>query len=127
MDEETTVETTPEVSVGESILKTISHMIGPSEDYDYFNTDLIVHINGAFSRLCQLGVGPSTPFHITGDSEVWTDFIADEGYMEDVKQFVYFYVRHDFDPPTNGAAMDALEKRIDKQEWLLNSVAEVGY
>lgn len=110
----------------DSILKTISHMIGPSEDYEYFNPDLIVHINAAFSRLCQLGVGPEAPFHITDDTEVWTDFIADEGHMEDVKQFIYCSVKHDFDPPT-GALMDALEKKIDKLEWLLGSVAEVGY
>ena len=117
-------EQTPET--GESILKTISHMIGPNEDYEYFNTDLIVHINAAFSRLCQLGVGPESPFHITDDTEVWTDFIADEGHMEDAKQFIYCSVKHDFDPPT-GALMDALEKKIDKLEWLLGSVAEVGY
>lgn len=110
----------------DSILKTISHMIGPSEDYDYFNPDLIVHINAALSRLCQLGVGPEAPFHITDDTAVWTDFIADEGHMEDVKQFIYCSVKHDFDPPT-GALMDALEKKIDKLEWLLGSVAEVGY
>ena len=111
----------------ESILKTISHMIGPSEDYDYFDTDLIIHINTAFSRLCQLGVGPSEPFHITDENDEWTDFIADEGYLEDVKTFIYLNVKHDFDPPQNSFLMDALEKKIEKLEWLLNSVAEVGY
>lgn len=111
----------------ESILKTISHMIGPSEDYDYFNTDLIIHINTAFSRLCQLGVGPEMPFYITDDSDEWSDFISDEGHMEDVKTFIYLNVKHDFDPPQNSFLMDALEKKIEKLEWLLNSVAEVGY
>lgn len=110
-----------------SILATICHMIGPSDDYSYFHTDLIVHINAAFSRLCQLGVGPETPFHITGTDEVWTDFISEEGYLEDVKQFVYCSVKHDFDPPANSFLNEALEKKIEKLEWLLNSVAEVGY
>jgi hypothetical protein len=36
-------------------------------------------------------------------------------------------VKHDFDPPQNSFLMDALEKKIEKLEWLLNSVAEVGY
>lgn len=111
----------------ESILKTISHMIGPSEDYDYFDKDLIIHINAALSRLCQLGVGPKTPFHITDENDVWTDFINEEGFMEDVKTFIYLSVKHDFDPPQNSFLMDALEKKIEKLEWLLNSVAEVGY
>jgi hypothetical protein len=111
----------------ESILKTISHMIGPSEDYDYFNTDLIIHINTAFSRLCQLGVGPSEPFYITDESDHWDDFISEEGHMEDIKTFIYCNVKHDFDPPTNSFLMEALERKIEKLEWLLNSVAEVGY
>ena len=111
----------------DSILKTITHMIGPSEDYEYFNTDLIVHINAAFSRLCQLGVGPEHPFYITGPEEEWSDFIDDPGYMEDVKQYVYKKVKLDFDPPPNSFLIDALEKQIDKLEWLLNSAAEVDY
>ena len=53
-------------AVPESILRTIRKRMGPAEDYEYFDTDLIININSAFSRLCQLGVGPSTPFKITG-------------------------------------------------------------
>ena len=56
-------------AVPESILKTIRKMVGPAEDYTYFDTDLIININSAFSRLCQLGVGPSEPFKITGEEE----------------------------------------------------------
>ena len=120
---ETTETTVPE----DSILATICHMIGPSDDYSYFYKDLIIHVNAAFSRLCQLGVGPSEPFHITDTSETWTEFVTDPARMEDVKQFVFLSVRHDFDPPANSFLMDALEKKIEKLEWLLNSVAEVGY
>lgn len=111
----------------ESILGTITHMIGPSEDYTYFNTDLIIHINAAFSRLCQLGVGPERPFHITGAEEEWSDFIDDPGYMEDVKQYIYLKTRLSFDPPGNSFLVDSIEKQVEKLEWLLNSVAEVDY
>ena len=111
----------------DSILETITHMIGPSGDYSYFESDLIVHINAAFSRLCQLGVGPSSPFRITGKSETWDEFLTDEGEMEDVKQYVYLKVRYTFDPPANSFLTDAMEKQINQLEWLLNSVAEVGY
>jgi len=123
-EEQTTVS---DPGPGESILKTISHMIGPNDDYTYFNTDLIVYINSAFSRLRQLGVGPSSPFFIRDASAVWTDFITEEGHMEDVKDFVYKRVKRDFDPPTNSFLMEALNNEIDKLEWLLGSVAEVGY
>lgn len=127
MDEETTVETTPEVDVRDSILGTVSHMIGPNDDYTYFNTDLIVHINAAFARLCQLGVGPRSPFRISDGTAVWTDFLTEPEQMEDIRQFVYKCTKRDFDPPANSFLMEALNKEIDKLEWLLGSVAEVGY
>ena len=111
----------------DSILKTISHMIGPSEDYTYFNTDLIVHINAAFARLCTLGVGPETPFMITGPEETWDDIGIAPGYMENLKQYVYLKVRYSFDPPSNTVLVEAIDKQIKELEWLMNSVAEIGY
>lgn len=110
-----------------SILETITHMIGPSGDYTYFNTDLIIHINAAFSRLCQLGVGPKTPFHISDETAEWSDFMEDDGMLEDVKQYIYLKTRIAFDPPANSFLEEAIQKQIDQLEWLMNSVAEVGY
>lgn len=110
-----------------SILETIAHMIGPSNDYTYFNTDLIININSAFSRLCQLGVGPEKPFHISDETAEWKDFIDDDGQLEDVKQYIYLKVRLVFDPPANSFLIETMQKQIDTLEWLLNSVAEVGY
>lgn len=110
----------------ESILKTIRRMIGPDEDYEYFDTDLIIHINAAFSRLCQLGVGPETPFRIRGLEETWYDFI-EPGRLEDVKQYVYLSVRVIFDPPASAVIMEAYKDQIKKLEWLLMETAAHGY
>ena len=109
-----------------SILRTIRTMIGPDEDYEHFDTDLIIHINTVFSRLCHLGVGPEVPFKITGEDEVWSDFI-DDGYMEDVKQLVYLNVRLFFDPPSNATVLNMYKEQIDKLEWLLREIAAHGY
>lgn len=111
---------------GESILNSIKKLLGPEEDYTHFDKDIILHINAAFSRLCQLGVGPSTPFKIRSAEEVWTDFIED-GILEDVKQYVYLKVRVIFDPPSNSSLLNAMDAQINQLEWLMNSVAEVGY
>lgn len=110
----------------ESILRSVKKFLGPGEGDDYFDKDIILHINSAFSRLCQLGVGPEKPFKIRSSTEKWTDFI-DDGQQEDVKQYVDLSVKKIFDSPANSFQMDALQKEIDKLEWLLNSVAEVGY
>lgn len=109
-----------------SILGTIRKMIGPAEDYEHFDTDLIVNINSFFSRLCQLGVGPETPFRITGPEQTWSDFISD-GYQEEIKQYIYLKTRLIFDPPTNGSLVNIYKEEIDKLEWLLKEVARDGY
>ena len=109
-----------------SILKTIRRMIGPSEDYEYFDTDLIIHINSAFSRLCQLGVGPEIPFRITGEEEEWTDFM-DDGFQEEIKQYVYLKTKLIFDPPSNGSVVSAYNEQIDMLEWTLKEVGRFGY
>lgn len=116
----------PNCCEGQSILKTVRRMIGPDEDYEYFDTDLIIHINSAFSRLCQLGVGPETPFRITGTEETWNEFLPD-GYLEDVKQYMYLYVKQIFDPPASASVMNAYQAQLDKLEWLLEETARFGY
>lgn len=109
-----------------SILGTIRKMIGPAEDYEYFDTDLIININSAFSRLCQLGVGPETPFRITGLEQTWSDFISD-GYQEEIKQYIYMKTRLIFDPPANSSLVNIYKEEIEKLEWLLREVARDGY
>lgn len=110
----------------ESILKTIRGLMGPSADYEYFDKDLIIHINAAFSRLCQLGVGTKTPFSITGVSETWSDFI-EPAYQEEVKQYIYLKVRLVFDPPSSGTVINVYKEQIDMLEWTLKEVAHFGY
>lgn len=110
-----------------SILKTIRRMMGPDEDYEYFDQELIIHINSAFSRLCQLGVGRSeTPFKIRGTDETWSEFI-DDGYQEEVKQYVFLSVKVIFDPPSSSTVLNSYKEKIQELEWLLREVAVTGY
>ena len=109
--------------MNDSILNTIKHMIGPDEGYDYFDTDLIVHINSVLFILNQLGVGPKKPFHITGDSETWSDFIDSDNF-EIVKSYIYAKVKLVFDPPQSGTVMQALKDIISEFEWRANVATE---
>lgn len=112
--------------MNESILLTIRKMIGPSIDYDVFDQDLMIHINAAFSRLCQLGVGPELPFSITGMGERWCDFMVC-GYQEEIKQYIYLKTRLIFDPPANSSVINVYKEEIERLEWLLKEVAYTGY
>ena len=100
-----------------SILETVRKMIGPSGDYDYFDTDLIVHINSMFEVLTQCGVGPEEGFHITGPDEQWDDFETEGVLLHMAKTYIQTRVRLIFDPPTSSATAEALKKVADELEW----------
>ena len=109
----------------DSILDTIKTMIGPEADYEAFDTDIIVHTNSAFERLCELGVGPSKPYFIEDSESTWDDFISECPWQ--VIRFVVLYVKRIFDPTANSTIKQAYDEEIAKLEWLMNSVSEVGY
>lgn len=113
------------MSEDDSILDTIMKMLGPEGDYEHFGTDIIVHINSAFERLCDLGVGPEVPFYIESNVETWREFLTTTP-MRRVARFIYLYVKVIFDPPTSSYVMDSYKQELDKLEWTLNSVVEVG-
>lgn len=105
-----------------SILLTIKKMLGIDENYDAFDTDVIIDINSVFLGLNQLGVGPSG-FQITGDSEEWSDFVDPTKYPG-IQTYVYLKTRLLFDPPTNSFLVDNIQKQISEFEFRLNVQAE---
>ncbi len=111
----------------DSILVSVKKMLGPSAQYEYFDPDIVIHINSVFMILYQLGVGPQDkPFSITSDEETWDQFFADEATLELVKTYVYLKVKLVFDPPLGGALVSVMEKQIAEFEWRLNVAADPG-
>ena len=108
----------------ESILTSIKKMLGITEDYEHFDSDLIMHINSVFSILTQLGVGPSEGFSIKDKTDVWSDFIPDDPRLESVKSYVYMKVKLLFDPPLSSTVMESTNRMISEFEWRLNVQAE---
>ena len=111
----------------DSILKTIRNMIGPSASYEVFDADLIISINSAFSRLCQLGIGPTKPFKVIDDNTAWTEFMPEEEMPDEVKQYIYLKTRIIFDPPESATVMNAYKEQIAELEWTMKEVAHFGY
>lgn len=109
-----------------SILTTIKKMLGIDEEYEHFDTDIIININTIFTMLNQLGVGPPKGFSIQGKTEEWSDYINDEENIESIKTYIYLRVRLLFDPPTNSFLVEAIKGQIAEIEWRLNVQAEGG-
>lgn len=106
----------------DSILTSIKKLLGIVEEYTQFDTDVIMHINSAFSVLTQLGVGPDGGFSISDAETTWSDYIpdADRQKIEMLRSYVYLKVRLIFDPPSSSAIIEAMNRQISEFEWRLN-------
>ena len=112
----------------ESILFSTKKMLGYSEDYTAFDHDIVVFINGVFSDLDQLGIGPTGGYTIGYDgSELWGDYVTTDvpsTMLQSVRTYVFLRVRMLHDPSMTGVMKDAMMAQIDKLEWRLNSARE---
>lgn len=112
------------MNVTDSVLTSVKKMLGIIEEYEDFDSDLIMHINSVFSILTQLDVGPSKGFMIEDKNTTWNDFVSDESKMMLVKSYTFLKVKLLFDPPLSSAVLECYKKQIDEYEWRLNVLAE---
>lgn len=104
----------------DSILNSIKKLLGITEDYTPFDTDIIIHINSVFSILTQLGIGPPNGFSISDSAAKWSDYIGDATTIEMVKTYIYLKTKLIFDPPLNSSVTASIEKTISELEWRLS-------
>lgn len=113
------------MEISESILTSIKKLLGIDENYTHFDADIVMHINGVFSILTQMGVGPANGFSISGKDETWSAFITDKpNIFSLVKSYVYMKVRLLFDPPLSSAAIESINRQISEFEWRLFVAAD---
>ena len=104
----------------DGILDTVKKMLGVDLVDDSFDMELIIFINDVFSKLNQLGVGPTTTYVIDDRLDKWTDFLLDRADLNMVRTYMYLQVRITFDPPTNPSLLENMMKRIQEYEWRLH-------
>jgi len=103
-----------------SILNDTKKVLNIAPDYTAFDQDIIMYINGVFSTLNQLGIGPDGGFMITDNTAVWSDFLGSDPRLNNVKNYIYLRVRMLFDPPTLGYLIDSIASQIKELEWRIN-------
>ena len=110
--------------IAESILSSVKKLIASD---DYFDTDLIIHINTTFAKLQQMGVGPEGGFSISDDSATWSDYTNDEAIYNMVKTYIVLQVKLYFDTSTASSyVIDLMKEQSAELEWRLNSAADYG-
>lgn len=107
-----------------SILTSVKKNLGIDEAYTVFDHDILTYINGAFSTLTQLGVGPAEGYAIEDDTPTWSDFIGEDPRYNSVKTYVTLKVRMLFDPPQTSYLLEAMTHQIEELEWRINVYRE---
>jgi hypothetical protein len=107
-----------------SILTSTKKILGIAEADTAFDLDILTHINGVFSTLNQLGVGPVEGFSIEDATATWDAFLGVDPRLNNVKQYVYLRVRMIFDPPQTSYLIDAQKRQIEELEWRMNVYRE---
>lgn len=118
--EESNPPTPSSPSVPDSILNTTKKLLNVGESYHVFDLDIIIHINSVFANIQQLMGGRDEAFQISGETEVWDDFIQGNKALAGVRSYVAMKVRLLFDPPSTSFALTSIEKLISEFEWRLN-------
>lgn len=108
----------------DSILTSIKKLLGISEDYTHFDSDLIMHINSVLSILTQIGVGPSDGYSIENAGNKWSEFIEDTKLLEMVKSYMHLKVKLLFDPPLSSSVMESMNRMISEFEWRIQVVSD---
>lgn len=108
----------------ESILTSIKKLLGITEEYTHFDSDIIMHINSVLAILTQLGVGSADGFTISDDSSTWKDFMGEDKKFEFVKSYVHLKVKLLFDPPLSSAVMESMNRMISELEWRILVAAD---
>ena len=103
----------------DSILTSIKKALGISEDYEVFDSELVLFINSTLSNLQQLGVGPVEGFSIQDKSTKWSALLDDELRLNNAKSLVFLKTKLLFDPPGTPHLLNAYEEQIREQEWRL--------
>lgn len=106
----------------DSILGSVRRALGSDE---YFDQDLILHINTVFAKLQQMGVGPDGGFSIDDDTTEWSEYTQDEPILNMVKSYMYVQVKLLFDITTASSYyVDNLKAQSAELEWRLNSACD---
>lgn len=103
----------------DSILLSVKKMLGITGDYNYFDNDIIMHINTVISILKQMGL--KTDLVVANEKQTWRKLYGDDDIYGFIKTFVYLRVKLLFDPPASSSVSDAINRQIQELEWRIYS------
>ena len=105
----------------DSVFESVKKLVNANGD-DYFDDDLLIHINTVFSVLTQLGV--CDPIEIDKNS-LWSEITNDDALYNMVKSYVVMKVKILFDNFSSSYMLETVKEQANELEWRLSTVKEV--
>lgn len=101
----------------ETILTTIKRdMSGLTEDNHDFDAEILDHINTYLRTLNRFGIGVES--FCADANSVWSDFLGSHvDYYSSAKTYIALKIKYWWDPPTVGAAVNAIQEALKEIEF----------
>lgn len=109
----------------DNILQSVKKdLTGITEEYDAFDDQILMFINGAISALNQVGVGAEDEVFAASKESTWDEYVSNEKLLSIVKQYIVEKVKVLFDPPSSSFVLSSLEKDLDRLEWRIRVMVD---
>ena len=108
------------------ILSSVKELLGISYEDESFDFEILMHINATLAILFQMGVDEAGDTPVIDITTTWRELFGDRTDLEMVKTYIYFKVKSMFDPPTNSAGLESLNRVMKEFEWRINNLQTIN-
>lgn len=109
------------------ILSSVKELLGISYEDESFDFEILMHINTTLAILFQMGVEEAGDTPVIDLTTTWRELFGDRTDLEMVKTYIYFKVKSMFDPPTNSAGLESLNRVMKEFEWRINNLQTINH
>ena len=109
------------------ILSSVKELLGISYEDESFDFEILMHINATLAILFQMGVEEVGDTPVIDITTTWRELFGDRTDLEMVKTYIYFKVKSMFDPPTNSAGLESLNRVMKEFEWRINNLQTINH
>lgn len=109
------------------ILSSVKELLGISYEDESFDFEILMHINATLAILFQMGVEEVGDMPVIDITTTWRELFGDRTDLEMVKTYIYFKVKSMFDPPTNSAGLESLNRVMKEFEWRINNLQTINH
>lgn len=110
----------PNKQESDSILNSVKELLGIESECKDFDKPILLHINSAITVIRQYGIGEERLFRVTSAKDTYRDYL---GRFYDiaplVNEYIYFYVKKNFDTPQTSPLISAVDNELKQAEWRL--------